>query len=140
MITRAIVVDILKGEGKDPTKFKVRMPIFDNIETAKEYTENRDLSLAIACLSPDVSNSIDIGDAVYVGFEDNDISRPVILGHLYNQNKSNRNTLTDIRARSISVKNLNVTQALDLPIGTNIGEISYGDLLEAIQKVKKINI
>lgn len=136
MITRAIVEEIIEGEGNIPTKFRVRIPIFDNIETAREYTAKGDLSIALACLSPNVANDIKEKEIVFVGFEDNDISRPVILGHMYNQALATDST-TDVKVRSIKATNLYLEQPLTLPIGTNIGEISYQDLLNLVDKYKE---
>lgn len=137
MITRAIIEDVIVGEGNTPTKYRVRIPIFDNIETAREYTEKGDLSIAMACLSPDLSNDIKVGDIVFVGFEDNDISRPVILGHMYNQGITS-NTTTDIKARSIQVTDLYLVKAPNLPSGTNIGEIDYQTLLDIVNKYNEL--
>lgn len=127
MITRAIIHDIL-DDGK---RFKVRIPIFDNIESAREYTANEDLSTGIAIASKYVKNELKVGDAVIVGFEDNDDSKPIILGLLssvtYDSNPS------DISARSVDTQSLKVSEQVNLPIGTNIGNITYGQLLQSVQ-------
>ena len=83
MITKGYVVEII-----DEFNIKVRMPIIDAIEGAREATTNDNLSIATICSLPNISNQLSVGDVVFVGFEDNDIGKPVILGHLFKQDSN----------------------------------------------------
>lgn len=123
MITKAIVEDIINNR-----EFIVRIPIFDNIESAREHTIKEDLNTALAILSPGLSNNIVRGDIVYVGFEDNDISKPIILGLLDKEKQQSRQTT--VIAAQMNCDYLNVKNPTTLPIGTNIGSITYEQLLE----------
>lgn len=126
MITKAIVEDIINNK-----EFIVRIPIFDNIESAREHTIKEDLNTALAILSPGLSNNIVIGDVVYVGFEDNDISKPIILGLLDKENQQPRQTT--VTSAQLNCDYLNVKNPTTLPIGTNIGSITYDQLLELVK-------
>lgn len=126
MITKAIVEDIINNK-----EFIVRIPIFDNIESAREHTIKEDLNTALAILSPGLSNNIVTGDIVYVGFEDNDISKPIILGLLDKENQQPRQTT--VTSAQVNCEYLNVKKPTTLPVGTNIGSITYDQLLELVK-------
>ena len=83
MLTKGIVEKVIT-----PYKVKVRLPIFDAIEGTRNATETNELSEAIICSLPNSNNLVQIGDIVIVGFEDNDTSKPIILGHLLKENTS----------------------------------------------------
>ena len=129
MITRAIVEAV---SSSNPRKFKVRIPIFDNIATAREHTGFKDLSEASACTLPNADDVIAVGDSVFVGFEDNDLGRPVVLGHIYNG--VDDKALIKIMAEDITTNNLHINKACTLPVGSGIGDITYDDLL-ALKKL-----
>lgn len=131
MLTKAIVV----GFGATSNKYKIRIPILDGFEDSNDSTPNNQLSEATLCNLPGIENPLSIGDIVYVDFEDNNLARPVILGHLYlgDRGKLDTKTTTSIGLTlgSLNVedrKNINSSNA-NLPINTSIGEITYEDLL-----------
>ena len=90
MITKAIVTQLVP-----PNKFKVRIPIFDGFSGQQGAVSDEHLSNATLCTLPNSDNVINVGDIVYVAFEDNDAGRPVILGHLYT-GTSKTNTIIDL--------------------------------------------
>lgn len=111
MITKAIVEEILT-----PYSARVRVPIFDAIAGAKDATETQFLSTCAVCGLPKQGNTLSVGDVVYVSFEDNDISKPVIIGHLvYEQDSPNYVDLT--------VRLFTTTSTTKLNEDTYIGEI-----------------
>ena len=124
MITKAIVVQIVP-----PNKFKVRMPIFDGPANSQSSVPDEQLNEATLCTLPNADNVINVGDIVYVAFEDNDAGRPVILGHLYMGNNSNTATQIDLNARTIRAVDSNIAK-VELPYNTKIGDISYSDLYD----------
>lgn len=129
MITKAIVEECIK----DSNLFRVRIPIFDGVSGGSTSTPNHLLPLATLCTLPNANNIVNVGDVVYVGFEDNDIGRPVILGHLYQQ-ESKTTTCPDLQLRSIVVedkKNAAASSAV-LPTKTEISDISAQDISELL--------
>ena len=92
MVTKGIVEDIT-----NPYKVKVRLPVYDAVEGSRDATAIKDLSYATICTLPNTANNVEKGDVVFVSFEDNDLSKPVIIGHLFRDTElSTRNDL-DIR-------------------------------------------
>lgn len=112
MITKGIVEKIIS-----PYLIKVRLPIFDKIEEAKDSTKVNDLSEATICTLPNSGNQVDIGDIVFVGFEDNDYSKPIILGHLFKESLAKANI--DITTRLFTT-----TSLTKLYKQTYIGEVT----------------
>ena len=111
MLTKGIVEKVIT-----PYKVKVRLPVFDGIEGTRNATETNELSEAIVCSLPNSSNLVNIGDIVIIGFEDNDTSKPIILGHLFKE--TDNNTLVNLKVGA-----LETTGATKLSKDTHIGEI-----------------
>lgn len=112
MITKGIVEEVI-----DPYNIKVRLPIYNAISTAKDATPTKDLNTATICSISNSSNLVNVGDIVFVGFEDNDSGKPVILGHLFKENSSD--TFIDMNLRMLST---NSTTRLNY--NTYIGNIT----------------
>ena len=119
MITKGIVEE-LKGY-----QAKVRLPIYDGLANTKNATSNENLSYATVCITTNLNNSLNVGDIVYVSFEDNDKGKPVILGQLY---KEEMNTLADIKLNSANINQLTVNKNASLPQNTSIGSISSKEI------------
>lgn len=119
MITKGIVEE-LKGY-----QAKVRLPIYDGLANTKNATSNENLSYATVCVTTNLNNSLNVGDIVYVSFEDNDKGKPVILGQLY---KEEMNTLADIKLNSANINQLTVNKNASLPQNTSIGSISFKEI------------
>ncbi len=116
MITKGIVEKINENH-----KAVVRIPLFDSIEDSREGIETKDLSEAIICVLPNSTNVVSVGDIVIVGFEENDISKPIILGHLYKETANE----TQI---NLTLNSLKVTSNVVLPNDTNIGQVKPNEL------------
>lgn len=74
MITKAIVRSINKAGNR----CIVRMPLF---ETASNLSPVE--AEALVSITPGFFNNIFVGDVVFVGFEENALEKPIILGKLY---------------------------------------------------------
>lgn len=121
MITKAIVEEIIS-----PYSIRVRIPILNAIQGAQNSTPTSELSAATICTIPNARNNVQIGDIVFVGFEDNDLSKPIILGHLFKENNDNRDytgTLLELMLNSIAVQ-----FDASLPENTYIGEVQPSEL------------
>lgn len=111
MVTKGIITEVISDY-----KAKVRIPLYDSIESAKGSTLDKDLSIATVCTLPNLTHPVDVGDVVYVSFEDGDKSKPVILGHLYKENK----TKTKV---NLDVGNITTNSTTQLGYQTSIGNI-----------------
>ena len=127
MVTKAIVEQII-----DDYTIRVRIPLFDKIASDLTATRTADLSEATICFLANSYMGVSLGDIVYVSFEDNDRSKPVIIGHL-SCNKDYES------AASLVLHNLSIDSSCNLPANTLIGNIRYEQLLNAIQLQNNLN-
>lgn len=124
MITRAYI-----EEQVDQFHYRVRIPIFDKAEESPQHTSFDELAIATVCVPKGLNNSLNIGDVVIVGFEDNSASRPIILGQLY------RDALLRDPQLYINTTNISISDQAFLPYATNIGDIAFSELFNATQQV-----
>ena len=124
MVTKGIVTELINSN-----QARVRLPLLDSIENVKGSTSNNNLSIATVCSISNTKHSISVGDIVYVSFEDNDKSKPVILGHLIYDKTTNSQT-------EINVNALNVKTKTNLSKDTTIGNVKYNEIaaLSGIQR------
>lgn len=115
MITRAIVEELLT-----PHQVRVRIPLFDGAPDEALSSRTPELSVATVCTLPSCYVNLQVGDVVFVAFEDRTLSKVVVIGHL---SRDATNTCVDIRVNALSV---NSTAAL--PATTSIGEISKEEI------------
>lgn len=118
MITKGIV-----QEKIDEYTIRVRLPIYDGTEKSQQGTPNSSLSLATICSLPNSSSFVEVGDIVFVAFEDDDMGKPVIIGHLFKEAVTN--TKINLELNSLTT-NSNTKLYKDTWIGNvNPIEISY---------------
>lgn len=130
MITKGKIIEVV-----DNYSYRVRIPIFDSIENALDFTADSDLAIAVSCSSPASKNFYSVGDIVFVSFEDNDYGRPIILGHL---NYEGNITKQDIDLQAVTINSLSVLDSVILPDTTVIGDIPYSKLFYIINVKKDI--
>ena len=117
MFTKALITKI---PDKGDNWFKVRIPLFEDT-TGTEVTYD-----ALCCYSPGTFGGLNVGDCVYVTFEDAKLNIPVIIGKLYTRED-------DDYAKGL-FNNLKVTNTANLPLNTIFGNAaSAGDLIELLQ-------
>lgn len=112
MITKGIVEEVITQY-----KIKVRAPMLDRIDMVGLSTSAENLNIATICSLPNLDMNIKVGDVVFIGFEDNDYSKPIVLGTLYRSAASD--TYCDLILNSLNI----VTEA-NLPAMTSIGNIT----------------
>ena len=80
MITKAYILDI----NPQSNKYYIRIPIFDKPGlSADNSTFSGALFYATLSHEPTSKESYKVGDTVFVGFENNDLNKPIIIGKLY---------------------------------------------------------
>lgn len=126
MITKAIIEQKI-----DEFQYKVRIPIFDRTSDSTYFTDTAELAIAVASVPKGITNTLEVNDIVFVGFEDNNIANPVILGQLYNEKLLKQHNL-HIQARSIDIE-----ESVNLPMGTTLNDINLYDYI--IKLEEKIN-
>lgn len=116
MITKAIIKKLCSLEDNH---FSVYIPL---LRKANSGMEDAILS-ATLCNIPGIDNSLKVGDVVYVGFEDDQYDKPIILGKLYIGKEDKNNITTTLTTRS-----LQVTEISNIPSNTVVGDINVIDL------------
>lgn len=128
MILKGFVESAVPNE---PNKFYVRIPIINGIEGTANSTSKEDLAKATVCGIPGFTNLINIGDVVYIAFENDNYNNPVILGQLLtnlNPSTVNDKNITETRpqivAKSLSFYSDDGSESADLPYNTRIGNVT----------------
>ena len=122
MITRAIITD----RDISNAKLKVRIPILEGTrntqnESLTEYSESW---ASILCI-PGMDIEYQIGDIVVIGFEDNDIGKPIVLGYLMLRGQSVPDSKIYGRFKEVAVY-----EKFEAPTNTTIGKTSYQQLFD----------
>lgn len=112
MVTRGIVEKLL-----DRYTIKVRMPLLNRMKQNSSSILSDDLNEAVVSVPPNFDPNINVGDVVFVAFEDNNFGKPVVIGYLYRSNMTP--TYGDIILNSVNVK-----IAANLSADTTIGDVS----------------
>lgn len=128
MITVGIIKE--KYYDKDTLIYKVDLSIFKS-PGVKESNLTTTIIESTASVAPGTYEPYNIEDKVYVGFVNNELNQPVILGKIAKRlnDKDNSSSLNKINS-------LNVTNSAILPKNTKIGDITYEDLYNAITYVR----
>lgn len=117
LLTKAFITK-LPDEGFNI--YQVRVPLMED-NTQREAIYN-----ATCCASPGTFNAYQVGDCVYVDFEDEEITTAVIMGKLVkSENEEENNVYT-------SINDLNVTGRTVLPEDTTIGGYTISNLVSMI--------
>ena len=116
MITKGIIEEILPKY-----KVRVRLPLLNGMVQSTSGLKTNELSLATICVLPNISNVLNVGDIVFVGFEDNDLSKPIILGQLF----SDKSFTTKI---NLDVAKFSTSSYTKLAMDTWIGNISPDEI------------
>ena len=95
MIQKGIVESIISSY-----EYKVRIPRYDKLITTPGAVPTESLSSAIVCAVPGTKIAFMENDIVLVGFENNELTKPVILGLLYRENSSQADQLNSIATQA----------------------------------------
>lgn len=122
-----ILKGIISSYIDDENKVKIRIPRYHRPVGTAGYTPLESLPSATIISPPGIKPQYIPGDIVYVDFEDDDLSKPCILGKLnYSQDVINS-------VSNIFVGDLIVQNNTKLSTDSNIGDINYKDLSHTVQ-------
>lgn len=117
MIQKAIIESVL-----DDYTVKIRIPKYD--KTYLDGMSYKDLSTGIICSMPGTNVIYSKGDVVLVGFENDEIGKPVILGLLYTE----QNTESSVQVLGVDETLNNVEETLtELTDKTYYTHIKYSN-------------
>lgn len=116
MITKAIVEEIIS-----PYQVRIRIPLFNRTVDSALATKTEELNIATICTLPNCYVNLQVGDVVFVGFEDNTTYRAVVLGHLSREAASS--TCADLVLNSLIVNG-----STQLSSSTSIGNVNSTEL------------
>lgn len=94
MITKAYISEVFS-----PNKVRVRVPLFNKIDGVNGSTPKNELSMACVCSLPNCKVAPQSGDVVLVGFEEDNTSKPVVLGFL--SKESDISSTVDIKCEKL---------------------------------------
>lgn len=125
MLTKGYIQTILS-----PHSVRVRLPILNKVENVQGATPLEELATAPICTLPHFIQNPQVGDIVFVDFEEDQYSQPVVLGYLSIEN--NRPNFV-----SATLEDLTALGKTRLGINTNIGEIEYKNIatLKGMEKL-----
>ena len=117
MFTKALIV---RPREQGNNIYKVRIPLFEDT-TGTEIVYD-----ALCCHAPGVYGGLNVGDCVYIAFEDAKLNIPVIIGKLYVNEK-------DDYSKGY-FNNLDVVNSAHMPMSTTFGDgLSISNLYDTIQ-------
>lgn len=128
MITTGIIREInLSSSTYSGNKYLIEINLF---QSPGDYNKDNYTYSANCSTLPGHYDSYTVGDRVYVGFLNDDLSVPIILGKIYQGRDSAHRS-------QINCENLDVSMNAQLPKSTKIGDITYQQLLTLFRKQPK---
>lgn len=119
MITTGIIKRInVDSKNYSNNKYIVEISLF---KSASDITTDVYTYEANACVPPGLFSPYEVGDKVYIGFINGQGGLPVILGKIYQG-------LTEEDRAYVLYNTLKVTQKVELPLNTSIGNVTGQDL------------
>lgn len=124
MLTKAIIQKIDQAKNT----CIVRIPLFEQA-SSKSFMETE----ATICVTPGIYNNLFVGDIVIIGFEENKIELPVILGKLFLNNLSK-----DSQAGAVFGDSLTIASKAILPCDTEFNYTKYSEKYATLNTPKKL--
>ena len=108
MITKAVI----KSINAAGTRCKVEIPLFKSAASTTPVE-----ATALVNIAPGIYNNLEVGDVVLIGFEENAMEKPIILGKLFRGG----NVESTIRGGGGVFDTLKVNSKVNLPASTAFG-------------------
>ena len=127
MLTKGYIVELSTSTNN---KFKVRIPLFDS--AGQDTLTNEDnIVEATLCYEPSNLDSYEVGDCVFIEFENDEESKPVIIGKLYTTDSKGNRGLGNLST-------LNVSSSATLPLDSTLGDVKLQAIIDSL-KLSKVN-
>lgn len=125
MLTRAIITAL----DLDKNKVQVRMPLLEGNykRVTMPQLDNYVTNWASIMYLPGLEVDYRVGDIVIVGFEDNNIGKPLVLGFL----KLTGSNPEESRLYGKFIESI-TSEKFVAPVNSTIGEVTYGDLYNRV--------
>lgn len=112
MITKGIILD------RKDNLYKVRIPIYHGIANSANFTKDEDLPYISANVIPGLITPFEKDDIVFISFEEEELSKPIIIGNLHLL------TNTDRTESTLQLSHLKVNKTIKLSEQTSIGNVT----------------
>ena len=122
IMTRGIIT-ALPEEGSNI--FQVEIPLME------DNTTNQAIFNATLCESPGSYNGFEVGDVVVVHFLDHEMNDAIIMGKLYT-------SIPEEDKAFILANRLKITNTVELPKDTRIGDTNLSEITEAVLNVSNV--
>lgn len=129
MITVGIIKE--KRYNNDTLMYLVDLSVFKFPGVINSPINNTEIE-ATVCVEPGTYEPYKTGDKVYIGFVNNDLGQPVILGKIA-QKFDEREDSTVYQY----INSLQVTSEVELPKSFKLGDFTYQDLYDTIIYVRQ---
>lgn len=140
MITKGTILAL--PNSKTENKFLVEIDIFKTAGLPEDSNLNASKQKATLCYPSGIVNNYKVGDVVIVGFENNQMSSPVILGKFYSTIDINGNVIDRENTGVGLFQSLQVSGDTTLPLTTTFknatDEISANDILVHIRQIANL--
>lgn len=123
MVTKAIVQEVISAH-----RVRIRIPLYNKIEGVMNSTPDTELPVSPICTLPNIKVSPNVGDIVFVAFEEDDLSHPVVLGYL--SMDSMGDALVNIKCDDLEAEG-----SIELGKDISIGDITYTNI-ECLKNLK----
>lgn len=124
------IIEKLENNGYQA---RVRIPILDRAKNSLNSTPTDNLRIATICSTPGEDVLYKVGDIVFLGFENDVESNPIILGCLYQSNPDPESST------NISTQSLSVNKSAVLPNDTIIGNFECKNIDYYLTLINSLN-
>ena len=128
MITTGLIKEInISDNNHKNNLYKVEIGIF---KTPGDTTSGNGVLTCTSCIQGGLNSAYAVGDRVYIGFVNNELGQPTILGKIY----TGISTADEDSRGYYNINSLKVTSDTVLPINT---VFQTGDVVVSVEEIKE---